>query len=90
MDSEVSVSASGVASLPGFGQVQVGGAVAAHYGVTYGEAVSVSRSFTLQAPEGTRLEHNLRTFELWDAGEIEVAGTVSPASLRGRLCPLRA
>ena len=85
MGSDVSVSASGAASLPGFGQVQVGGAVAAHYDVTYGEAVSVARSLTLQAPEGARLEHKVRTFEVLDTGELEVAA----AGLASRRFPYR-
>jgi cell division septation protein DedD len=69
------VSDSGNADIPGIGKVQVGAEVAAHYGVTYRKAESLSHLLTLSAKAGTHMQHTLQQVEYWETGElIIVAG----------------
>lgn len=64
------VSANGQVGIPGVGNVEVGAAVATHYGVSYGQTQVQSHSLELIAPAGKRMEHILRHVELWDTGTI--------------------
>jgi hypothetical protein len=71
----ISVNVSGDADIPDVGKVRVGAEVAAQYGVTYGQAESLSRSLTVSAKAGTNIQHTLQQVEYWETGElIIVAG----------------
>jgi hypothetical protein len=64
------VSASGDADISDVGKVRVGAEVAAQYGVTYGQAESLSRSLTVSAKAGTNMQHTLQQVEYWETGEL--------------------
>ena len=71
----ISVNVNGDADISDAGQVQLGAKVAAQYGVTYGQAESLSRSLTVSAKAGTNMQHTLQQVEYWETGElIIVAG----------------
>jgi hypothetical protein len=68
----VSVNASGEVGVPGVGNVKVGAEIAATYGLTYGQEETNSRALTLNAREGTNVNHKIRQVEYWQTGEAIV------------------
>jgi hypothetical protein len=70
---EVTINASGELGVPGIGKVSAGGAVAANYGVTYGEQEAISRSLTVSAGEGSHMLHTIQQIEYWDTGTLNIS-----------------
>ena len=67
----VEVNAQGEVSLLGTG-VQVGAAIAAQYGQSYGTEDTLTRAITVKAKEGTYMEHTIQQVEIWQRGTVEI------------------
>lgn len=78
----ITVKAGGQAGVPGVGQVEVGAAVASHYNVSYGAEETVTRSITMAAEKGTNILYTVRQYQVWENGNLVIAGTQTPISYR--------
>jgi parallel beta-helix repeat protein len=67
----VEVNARGEVGLLGTG-VEVGAAIAAHYGQTYGTEDTLTRAITVKAKQGTNMEHTIQQVEIWQLGTAEI------------------
>jgi hypothetical protein len=67
----VEVNAQGEVGLLGTG-VQVGAAIAAEYGQSYGTEDTLTRAITVKAREGTNMEHTIQQVEIWQLGTVEI------------------
>lgn len=67
----VEVNAQGEVGLLGTG-VQVGAAIAAEYGQSYGTEDTLTRAITVKAKEGTYMEHTIQQVEIWQRGTVEI------------------
>jgi len=72
MGGGLEVSAGGGVGIPGLGKVDVGAAVSAHYGQSFGTQSSLSRGIQVSAKEGTFVEHTIQIKEVWQVGEVEI------------------
>jgi len=66
----ITVSASGIAGIPGIGQVQVGAEVARQHGVAYGQIETLTHSISLSAKEKTTVLHKIAHYEVWETGDL--------------------
>jgi len=67
----VEVNARGEVGLLGTG-VQVGAAIAAQYGQSYGTEDTLTRAITVKAKQGTNMEHTIQQVEIWQLGTAEI------------------
>jgi hypothetical protein len=69
--SEWSVDAKGQIGFAGT-DVGLGATVAAQLGHSYGTTEDISRSVTVKAKPGTRMEHHIKLYESWEIGNAKV------------------
>ena len=52
--------------------IQVGGAIAAEFGQTYGRQVAIAKSISLGTKEKTKAKHSVQIEEIWNIGKAKV------------------
>jgi hypothetical protein len=72
IDSTIIGTTEGEFGIPGIGNVRIGASIAEQYGVTYGSEKTVRRTISLTTQAGTRVEHTVQPFEIWETGEIVI------------------